>query len=294
MWPNPHPMLADGSRCTFCQNPFGPEGCFTVGSCGAQFHPPCLIFCMIKKRSCPHCQSPFHSRLYLQFGLLKYMPSNWMCDPKDFPFPLNEWHGSEMEWSWRHQRSKVENFYREEDGEWITDPTQVLYAANELYPGKPNTHGLKGFFFQTLNWHWHEPSQTLRPGIHSPFWASSGEPARSTASIQQDAALLPHLVHSSEAEELHWEESYHRRRLMYQAIDAILNRVGPEVMRWLEGGPKPTRRLAVSPSERPRTRANSRALQEIASSSSRPPTRRALQYGEGTSAVQISDDSDSE
>ena len=23
---------------------------------------------------------------------------------------------------------------------------------------------------------------------------------------------------------------------MYQAIDAILNRVGPEVMRWLEGG----------------------------------------------------------
>ena len=30
--------------------------------------------------------------------------------------------------------SKVENFYWEEDGEWITDPTQVLYAANELYP----------------------------------------------------------------------------------------------------------------------------------------------------------------
>ena len=63
---------------------------------------------------------------------------------------------------------------------------------------------------------------------------------------------------------------------MYQAIDAILNRAGPEVMRWLEGGPKSTRRLAVSPSDRPRTRANSRALQEIASSSSRPPAGRAL------------------
>ena len=35
MWPNPHPMVADGSRCTLCQNPFGPMGCFTVGSCGA-------------------------------------------------------------------------------------------------------------------------------------------------------------------------------------------------------------------------------------------------------------------
>ena len=81
---------------------------------------------------------------------------------------------------------------------------------------------------------------------------------------------------------------------MYQAIDAILNRVGPEVMRWLEGGPKSMKRITVSSSDRPRTRANLRALQEIALSSSRPPAGRALQYGEGTSTVQISDDSDSE
>ena len=65
-------------------------------------------------------------------------------------------------------------------------------------------------------------------------------------------------------------------------------------MRWLEGGPKPTRRIVVSPLDRPRTRANLRALQEIALSSSRPPVGRALQYREGTSAVNISDDSDSE
>ena len=57
-----------------------------------------------------------------------------MCDLRYLPFPLGEWIGQEMEWSWRHQHSKVENFYREEDGEWITDPTQVLYVANELYP----------------------------------------------------------------------------------------------------------------------------------------------------------------
>ena len=81
---------------------------------------------------------------------------------------------------------------------------------------------------------------------------------------------------------------------MYHAIDAILNRVCSKVMRWLEGGPKLTRRIAVSPSDRPRTRANLRVLQEIALSLSRPPSRRALQYGEGTSAVHISDDSDSE
>ena len=76
MWPNPHPMVFNWSRCNLCQNPFSPEGCFTVESCGAQFHLPCLISCMIKKRSCPHCQSPFHLRLYLHIGLLKYRPSN--------------------------------------------------------------------------------------------------------------------------------------------------------------------------------------------------------------------------
>ena len=78
------------------------------------------------------------------------MPSNWVCDPKYFPFPLGEWTSQDMEWSWRQQRSKVENFHREEDGEWITDPTQVLYAANELYPRKPNTHGPERVFLSNV------------------------------------------------------------------------------------------------------------------------------------------------
>ena len=76
------------------------------------------------------------------------MSSNWVCDLKDFPFALSEWDGAEMEWSWRHQRLKLENFHQEEDCEWIKDPTQILFAANELYLGKPNIHGLKGFSFR--------------------------------------------------------------------------------------------------------------------------------------------------
>ena len=55
------------------------------------------------------------------------MPSNWVCDPKDFPFALGKWDGAEMEWSWRHQYSKLENFHQEEDDEWIRHPTQILY-----------------------------------------------------------------------------------------------------------------------------------------------------------------------
>jgi len=69
LWPNPHTMVSDGSVCAICQCPFGPERCFQVGSCGAQFHPQCLIGNMIKKRKCLHCKSPFHPHLYLQFGL---------------------------------------------------------------------------------------------------------------------------------------------------------------------------------------------------------------------------------
>ena len=73
-----------------------------------------------------------------------------MSNPKDFPFALG---GVKIEWNWRHQRSKLENFHQEEDGEWIRDPTQILYATNELYSEKPNIHGLKGFFSHTLNWY---------------------------------------------------------------------------------------------------------------------------------------------
>ena len=138
------------------------------------------------------------------------MPSNWVCDPKHFPFALGEWDGTKMEWSWRHQRSKLENFHQKEDGEWIRDPTQILYAANQLYSGKPNTHGLKGFFFQTLNWHWHEPSKTLRPGIHPLFYASSGKSARTAASLQEDVGDLSEQGSSTQAKELHWEEMYHK------------------------------------------------------------------------------------
>jgi hypothetical protein len=49
LWPNPHLMVFDGSVCMICQSPFGPEECFQVGSCGAQFHPQYLIGNMIKK-----------------------------------------------------------------------------------------------------------------------------------------------------------------------------------------------------------------------------------------------------
>ena len=34
VWPNPHSMVSDGSKCNVCQAPFSLEGCFQIGSCG--------------------------------------------------------------------------------------------------------------------------------------------------------------------------------------------------------------------------------------------------------------------
>ena len=107
LWPNPHIMVSDGSVCAYCQSPFGPEGCYQVGSCGDQFHPQCLIRNMIGRRHCPHCRSPYHPRLYLQFGLRDYMPTHLVYNPENFPFDLHEFDGDNVEWSWKYNCSKV-------------------------------------------------------------------------------------------------------------------------------------------------------------------------------------------
>ena len=48
LWPNPHPMVSNGSVCAICQSAIGLEGCFQVGSYGTQFHPQCFIGNMIR------------------------------------------------------------------------------------------------------------------------------------------------------------------------------------------------------------------------------------------------------
>ena len=110
----------------------------------------------------------------------------------------------------------------------------------------------------------------MRPGIHPPFYASSGVPEITTASLQEDVYDLPKQGSFIQVEELHWEEMYHKRRLLFAVNDAIINQVSPEVQQWPNGGPKSRRTVEISPSDRPQTQANSRFLQEIASSSLRP------------------------
>jgi hypothetical protein len=94
LWPNPYLMVFYRSVCAICQCPFGLERCFQVGSCRTQFHPQCLIGNMIKNRQYPHCRSPFHPRLYLQFGLRDYIPKDCVLKPWDFLSNLKSLMGS--------------------------------------------------------------------------------------------------------------------------------------------------------------------------------------------------------
>ena len=31
LWPNPHPMVSNGTVYAYCQSPLGPKGCYQVG-----------------------------------------------------------------------------------------------------------------------------------------------------------------------------------------------------------------------------------------------------------------------
>lgn len=104
---------------------------------------------------------------------------------------------------------------------------------------------------------------------------------------------LPRRGSTSGADELFWEEMYHRNRLSYAAIDAIFHKVAPELKISLEGGPKPRRKVELSPGSMAyRTRGNLRRIQlrEAPDGTSLPP--RVLQYGEGGSnqPIEIEDE----
>jgi hypothetical protein len=292
LWSTPHRMVSDGSSCPICSNPYGPEGCYQVGSCGHRYHPQCLIKYMIQRRTC-YCRAPFHPRLYLQFGLKDHMPKHWVYRPQDFPFELREYDGQNVEWSWRYNVSKVQLWMENEDGPWTRSASQITFAANEMFPNKPANYNMKLFFYQTMGWHWDAGLNALRRGLHPPFYNSSGCIAQSTEELQMVYSGLGDLANSQGTEELEYEERYHRNRLVMSAVDAILHKVSPEMKIWLEGGPKPSRRTILSPSSRPyRTRGAMRDMaQDGASSSS---GARQLRFAPPLEPVILVTDSDSD
>jgi hypothetical protein len=56
-------------QLVFCQNSFGPEGYYRLGTCACLYHPQCLIRGMVTIRRCQVCHAIFHPCLYQMFGM---------------------------------------------------------------------------------------------------------------------------------------------------------------------------------------------------------------------------------
>jgi hypothetical protein len=261
LWQRPHPMTSDGSSCPICENPWGPEGCFTIGSCGHSFHPHCLIKSMIRSRTCAMCRAPLHPRLYLQFGLRDFMPTHWTYRQDDYDFILEDFNGHPVEWNWRHNMSKAQLWHTFGGEGLLDDPDKLMHAANEMYPDKPADYGMKMFFYQTMGWHLDRQMKDLVHGLGPPpYYNSSGQRAVGDLELRR-AYRDTTLAGSTGTEDLYWEERYHQKQLLLTALDAILDDVAPEVKEWLNGGDIPRYRELVNRHGRHgyRTRSNVRA-----------------------------------
>ena len=97
-------------------------------------------------------------------------------------------------------------------------------------------------------------------------------------------------------EEFMYEARYHRNKLKLAAIDAILYRISPETLRWLQGGPRPCRSIPLSPASRPYlTCGTLGSIEALASSSSQALPPQVLQWmGSLDRANPIAIDSDSD
>ena len=221
------------------------------------------------------------------------MPKHWVYNRYNFPFALREYNGESVERSWRYNCSKVELWCGHKDGEWIWIAEKILYAANELYLGKPPDHGLKQFFYQTIGWHWDAHAHQIRRGLNPLYFNASGFLAMTDGQLEQDAEDMPQ--RGDAEEEVMYDVGYHRNRLKLVAIDAILHKVSPETLQWLQGGPRPHRPTPLSPGSRPfLTHGTLRSIEAQASSSSQALPPQVLQWMGGldqTNPVAIDFDS---
>jgi hypothetical protein len=92
-------------KCGMCRYHFGPEGAYTLGQCGHNFHVTCIASAARGKSSCPICRSPISTRFYEVMGMRDVMPpghefNRWNLPLDQLPKKLHnfrEW-GKALEW----------------------------------------------------------------------------------------------------------------------------------------------------------------------------------------------------
>jgi hypothetical protein len=178
LWPNPGKFVFNGTLCPICQNPFGPEGGWALGSCQCMYHPLCLMKIFLVRRFCALCKAPFHKRLYEVFGLTPYMPPSWEKNPENTPGEGYKSHwGEDLIWSWRMGTHSVFKTNVSSQFNWENDHEEIVRVCYKLVGNKSSDQGRRNFFYQTLNGYWDSENNRFQLGRHPDglLWNLKGE-----------------------------------------------------------------------------------------------------------------------
>ena len=260
VWTKPANFVVDGTNCTICCNPFGPEGGWCLGTCGHYFHPICLISLMVNRRRCPQCMTPLHERLYTVFGLTEYMPPHWEYNEDNAPQNPNMW-GVDLVWSWKLRMHSLSKSQLSKEFGWEKDPEQIVRVCHNLINSRmPNYLGRRHFFYQIFNGHWNEEHKVFKFGSHPRKWRWDVNGKRITDDDGNVIVLDPLLPHPAELlaqSESEWEETFRN-----ESLDFLLDEHSPATRRALNGLMNSQVLRAVVEEDGParRTRSTSRRL----------------------------------
>ena len=178
LWPSVPDFVKDGTTCVMCQEPFGPEGGWSLGTCPHLYHPGCLISHMMTRKRCVFCKAPFHSRLYKMFGLEAHQPEHYEHNEDNLPGPANRAHwGKDMVWLWkwshdlRHLPARtVSDIQWENDADLTEVIKRLIPAAGE--------RGRRLYIAQMAGGHWDVDGEAFVRAPHPDgiLFNSEGEP----------------------------------------------------------------------------------------------------------------------
>lgn len=226
LWPKPAPFVMNNDQCIMCLNPFGPEGGYHLGSCDHLYHPICLISLMITRRRCSVCRAPFHERLYEMFGLVRYMPPHWECNPENSEDRKDTW-GNDLVWSWRTGTHSVYKSQLSSQFGWENNPAEIVRVAHKLIPGRSQiAQGQRNFFYSCFGGHWNEATREFNLGPHplGHFWKHNGERVSSNDPVALHEMMVALTTSVSE-----WRDKF-----QVEAVDFLLEEHSPATKRALE------------------------------------------------------------
>ena len=129
------------ANCSMCLQYYGPEGAYTLGQCGHNFHLTCICRHALGKSTCPICRSPFSTRFYELMGIRDLMPpghefNRWNLPLDQFPkkfLHYSDW-GNVLAWDpsvSKHQLS-IEYGGESDQFSWMTQDYQVEIRARNI------------------------------------------------------------------------------------------------------------------------------------------------------------------